>query len=120
MRVAVAHKDLSNIPASTASPNPSSFGSQLPPMSDIDAEILALAGGDDSSDEETAPTQPKRVSPSPGSANGHGGGGGDSEPESGEVSRKRSGKHSSRTKRPRNAGDDDAELYVCYLLTHVH
>ncbi|KKZ62144.1 hypothetical protein EMCG_03388 [[Emmonsia] crescens] len=78
-------------------------------MSDIDAEILALAGGDDSSDEETAPTQPKRVSPGLGSANGHGGGG-DSEPESGEVSRKRSGKHSSRTKRSRNAGDDDAEL----------
>ncbi|ODH45819.1 hypothetical protein GX48_08106 [Paracoccidioides brasiliensis] len=32
-------------------------------MSDIDAEILALAGGDDSSDEETAPAQPKGASP---------------------------------------------------------
>ncbi|EEQ91438.1 hypothetical protein RJZ56_002258 [Blastomyces dermatitidis] len=74
-------------------------------MSDIDAEILALAGGDDSSDEETTATQPKRASPGQQ-------GGEESEEESGEVSRRRGGKHSSRTKRPRNArdDDDDAEL----------
>ncbi|OAX79868.1 hypothetical protein ACJ72_05808 [Emergomyces africanus] len=73
-------------------------------MSDIDAEILALAGGDDSSDEENAPTQPKHASPDRGRE-------ADSGEESGEVSKKRSGKHTSRTKRSRNAGDDDdAEL----------
>ncbi|PGG95189.1 RNA polymerase-associated protein RTF1, partial [Blastomyces parvus] len=74
-------------------------------MSDIDAEILALAGGDDSSDEETTTAQPKRASPGKQ-------GEGESEEESGEVSRKRSGKHSSRAKRSRNArdDDDDAEL----------
>ncbi|OJD11228.1 hypothetical protein AJ78_07966 [Emergomyces pasteurianus Ep9510] len=72
-------------------------------MSDIDAEILALAGGDDSSDEETAPTQAKRASPDHGGA-------GDSGEESGEVAKKRSGKHSSRPKRSRNARADDADL----------
>ncbi|KAG5287168.1 RNA polymerase II transcription elongation factor Rtf1p [Histoplasma ohiense] len=69
-------------------------------MSDIDAEILALAGGDDSSDEEAAAAQPKRGSP--GEA-----GGGDSGEESGEVSGRRSGKSSARTKRTRDASDKD-------------
>lgn len=87
-------------------------------MSDIDAEILALADGDDSSDEEAAAAQPKRGSS--GEA-----GGGDSGEESGEVSGRRSGKSSARTKRTRDAGDKDddgADLYAlfAYIELPIH
>ncbi|PGG97081.1 hypothetical protein AJ79_09355 [Helicocarpus griseus UAMH5409] len=75
-------------------------------MSDFDAEILALAGGDSSSDEEAVPAQPKHASPAQTSANDQG----DSEEEGGEVSRKKRGKGAARAKKSRNAREDDGEL----------
>ncbi|KAK2809102.1 hypothetical protein FQN50_004156 [Emmonsiellopsis sp. PD_5] len=72
-------------------------------MSDLDADLLALAGDDSSSDEEVVPSKSKNASPPEASGNDQG----ESE-ESGEVSRKGAGKHTSRTKRGRNAEDSRA------------
>ncbi|KAK2785222.1 hypothetical protein FQN52_008559 [Onygenales sp. PD_12] len=74
-------------------------------MSDLDADLLALAGDDSSSDEEIAPFKSKNASPPEASANDRG----ESE-ESGEVSRKGAGKHTSRTKRARNPEDGRADF----------
>src|SRR5262245_43091634 len=89
-------------------------------MADLDAELLALAGGDDSSDEETSvPVQPKLASPPLASSR--------EQPESeqsGEMARKGAARLVQRPKKVRKVDEDEGELYVhslrhplsCYLI----
>ncbi|PGG95029.1 hypothetical protein AJ80_10041 [Polytolypa hystricis UAMH7299] len=83
-------------------------------MADLDAELLALAGGDDSSDEES-PASPEGKQASPMEALAEDGeeeeGGAEEEGElddSGEKESRKAGKQSARSKKSRNDGDDAA------------
>jgi RNA polymerase-associated protein RTF1 len=83
-------------------------------MADLDAELLALAGGDDSSDEETSvPTQPKLASPPLVSSH--------EQPESeqsGEMARKGAARLVQRPKKVKKGDEDEeGELYV-HSLRH--
>jgi RNA polymerase-associated protein RTF1 len=79
-------------------------------MADLDAELLALAGGDDSSGEESMPSSPKQKSPSrspspPRSKKPS------RESPPPDMARKGVAKTVKRVKRRKNYSDDDDEVY---------
>jgi len=69
-------------------------------MADLDAELLALAGGD-SSGEESVPSPPKKKSPSPHQSK---------KSPSAETARKGVAKTTKRARRRKNYSDDEDEV----------